>query len=283
MNKCFLLSVIWFVLPAFTWAQKQVGAGTGTHLQTGITYLSNNVYLGRQDSVPLPYITPALGYYHKSGFYLSGAVSYAAISGGYVDLATIEAGYDHKWNDKFDGGAYLDKYLFSGNSFAIRSEMNTGAGIYGSYDLGWLSLNAGAGISWSGAADFNWEGGIGHDFSFLDDKLSLEPELKVNAGTRNFYKQYYKAGRQHKIKKNGNAVNNPSAGTTLVESTGFAVMDYEFTCPLTYETKKWKWVATPVYAIPVNPAKIMEGSSLRKEKLTNLFYASVEIDYKLSL
>ncbi|MBS1653757.1 MAG: hypothetical protein JSU05_02840 [Bacteroidetes bacterium] len=281
MNKYTLFLVIVLVLPEFIWSQKK--EDTNSHLQTGLTYLDNNVYLGRQDSVPLPYITPAIGYYNKSGFYLSAAVSYAAISQGQVDLATIEAGYDHKWNDKFDGGAYLDKYLFSGNSFAIRSEMNTGAGIYGTYDLGLLSLDAGAGISWSNTADFNLEAGMAHSFSFMEDRLSLEPGLKMNAGTRNFYKQYYKAGRQHKIKKSGNTNSTSSSGTIIVETTGLAIMDYELTCPLTYETKKWKLVGTPVYAIPVNPAKLLDGSSLRKEKLADIFYGSIEIDYKFSL
>jgi hypothetical protein len=281
MNKYTLFLVSVLVLPVLLCAQKK--DDTNSHLQTGLTYLGNNVYQGRQDSIPLPYITPAIGYYNKSGFYLSAAVSYAAISQGQVDLATFEAGYDHKWNDRFDGGAYLDKYLFSGNSFAIRSEMNTGAGLYGTCDLRLLSLNAGAGISWGSVADFNLEGGVSHSFSFLEDRVSLEPGLKMNAGTRNFYKQYYKAGRQHKIKKNGNADNNSSSGIILVETTGLAIMDYELTCPLTYETKKWKLVGTPVYAIPVNPAKLLDGSSLRKEKLTEIFYGSIEIDYKFSL
>src|SRR5277367_2583446 len=36
-----------------------------------INYLSNNVYLGRKDSILSPYFTASLGYYHKSGLFVN--------------------------------------------------------------------------------------------------------------------------------------------------------------------------------------------------------------------
>ena len=52
-----------------------------------INYLNNNVYLGRKDSVPSPYITASLGYYHKSGLFVNASASYLMEPGqGRIDL-----------------------------------------------------------------------------------------------------------------------------------------------------------------------------------------------------
>ncbi len=40
-----------------------------SHFEAGISYQSNDVYLGRKDSTVLPYIIPAFSYYHLSGLY----------------------------------------------------------------------------------------------------------------------------------------------------------------------------------------------------------------------
>src|SRR5436305_9021637 len=42
-----------------------------SHFDGGISYLNNDVYLGRKDSSLLPYYIPVLSYYHKSGLYFS--------------------------------------------------------------------------------------------------------------------------------------------------------------------------------------------------------------------
>src|ERR1700733_16109732 len=51
-----------------------------SHFMASLTYLNNNVYLGRRDSVATPYLTPTFGYYHKSGLYISGSASYLALA-----------------------------------------------------------------------------------------------------------------------------------------------------------------------------------------------------------
>ena len=40
------------------------------------SYLTNAVYNGRKDSATLPYITPSLAYYDKSGFNIGVSASY---------------------------------------------------------------------------------------------------------------------------------------------------------------------------------------------------------------
>ena len=86
-----------------------------SYFQVGLKYLSDNVYLGRKDSATISYITPTLGYYNKSGFYITGGISYQPNNGANrIDLATIEAGYDFSIKDKFYGGLYAGKYFYSG-------------------------------------------------------------------------------------------------------------------------------------------------------------------------
>ena len=106
-----------------------------SYFQSGLKYLSDNVYLGRKDSAAISYITPVIGYYNKSGFYITGGISYQPDNGANrIDLATIEAGYDFSIKDKFYGGLYAGKYFYSGDSYAVNAEVNTGLGAYGSYD-----------------------------------------------------------------------------------------------------------------------------------------------------
>src|ERR1700674_4101386 len=65
-----------------------------SYWQAGINYLSDNVYLGRKDSVKIPYISPSIGYYDKSGFYVNGSLSLLPSSGNsHIDMASLEAGY----------------------------------------------------------------------------------------------------------------------------------------------------------------------------------------------
>ncbi|MDZ7648540.1 MAG: hypothetical protein U5K54_15875 [Cytophagales bacterium] len=46
-----------------------------------------------------PYLSPALTYYHKSGFYLHSSVSYLTAKGeGRIDMMTLSGGYDYYRN-----------------------------------------------------------------------------------------------------------------------------------------------------------------------------------------
>ena len=62
-----------------------------SYFMFGFNYLSNNVYLGRKDTVTIPYYTPYISYHNKNGIYVKGLVSYTTAKGGAIDLTTIEA------------------------------------------------------------------------------------------------------------------------------------------------------------------------------------------------
>ena len=49
-----------------------------SYFSSGTNYQTDNVYLGRKDSATIPYLSPRLGYYYKSGLFaeLKGNVEY---------------------------------------------------------------------------------------------------------------------------------------------------------------------------------------------------------------
>ena len=66
-----------------------------SYLAAGLSFLNNNVYLGRKDSINIPYITPDLAYYFKSGFYLEGSLSYVISSSqNRIDAVIFSGGYN---------------------------------------------------------------------------------------------------------------------------------------------------------------------------------------------
>ncbi len=282
MKNTIKLFVSFLVILPFL-SKAQDGDKEKSHFQVGVNYLTNNVYLGRKDSTSLPYITPSFGYYHKSGFHISGSLSYApSPEASQIDLFTIEAGYDFSVKDKFNGGVYVDKYFFNGTSFAINSEINTGLGAYASYNFGALTANGEVGTSIGTGTDFIASAGLSHKFSALDDHFSIEPGAKFNASGLNFYQAYYKKGRQFNVKKGGRRGGGGSgSGTnTTVQTTGFSIMDYELSVLVTYENSKFKLAFVPTYAIPVSPATVTTGATTGQESLSNTFFASFEVDYK---
>ena len=53
-----------------SFGQTKKAKETESYFKASASYLSNAVYNGRQDSLVTPYITPSLGYYDKTGFYI---------------------------------------------------------------------------------------------------------------------------------------------------------------------------------------------------------------------
>ena len=91
-----------------------------SYLAAGLSFLNNNVYLGRKDSVNIPYIIPDLAYYFKSGFYLEGSLSYVISSSqSRIDLATFEAGYRFTAKN-YSGEATASKFFYNSQSTNVK-------------------------------------------------------------------------------------------------------------------------------------------------------------------
>ncbi len=243
-----------------------------SYFKAEISYLSNSVYNGRKDSIVVPYVTAQLGYYDNSGLYITSSLSYLANSTGRIDLVTVEGGYDFAIGKNFTGELYASKYYYNKNSTAVTSQIKGMLGSSLSYDAGFLSFGGGIDLAFSQQSDIIVNYTVSHPFRFGSDSSiwTIEPSFKSNFGTQ----KYYEA--QKKAKKNG------GSATKITGSTAFVVLDYEFSLPLSYDTKKWGFSFTPSFAIPVNPISLTKpnGSIFLQEKLSNVFYAELGFNIK---
>lgn len=246
------------------------------YFKLAISYLTNAVYNGRKDSVVLPYITPSLGYYNKSGFYINGSLSYLSSSvQSRIDLFSLVTGYDFNISDKVSSGVYASKDFFNNSSTAVRSESNGSIGGNISYDPGFITVNGGINLMFSNRTDISLNGSLAHSFSLGDEEnaWNITPTLAVNVGTQNFYQDYIKNKAK---KKNGNT------GAVQVQQNKFGVLNYELSMPISYDAKKWGLYLTPTYAIPQNPISFTApgGNTFITEKLDNVFYAEFGVYVK---
>ncbi len=270
-----------------TMMMEQVKAQDSTsNFKLALSYLSNSVYNGRKDSAVLPYITPSLGYYHKSGWFLLGSLAYSAAAGdSRVDHFNLEVGYEFKLDPKVNGGIYGSKYFYNVASTDVRSEMKGGVGGNISYDPGLIALTAGADLSFSSKTDIDLSGAISHGF-YLGEKGSewaIVPTVTTHIGTQNYYTDYISFRKSTNAirgrgRGRGNTVTTTTTTTTTRSSSKFGVLDYELSVPVEYTGRKWGLFLTPVYAIPQNPVAVSSSatsSTYITENLVNTFYVTI--------
>ena len=261
-------------------------------------YLSNAIYSGRGDSAAVPYMRSSIGYYDKSGFHIDAGASLLlnATDTKRIDLITLEAGYAFKISKKMEGEISASKFFYTDASYAVTSELQAITGADVGYDLGPVSLNAGAELLFSSNTDIATGFKVAHYFEKwpVQKRWTVSPAIELNAGTQYFNEAYYKNrkftfttsgspgnnGNGHPRRGHSNSGNSGSNSTiikTLVFHTKnkFTLLDYEFSLPITYETRRWCLYTTPVFAIPVNPATYAVDGVLRKENLSNRFFIEI--------
>ena len=260
-----------------------------SHWVFGATYQSNDVYLGRKDSVAVPYLTPSIGYHDKSGLFITGSFSYLpGADENRIDVSTVEAGYSHS-SDKFNVELSVAKDFYSDQSFAVTSEIKGRFSASLSYDLGFIEPSLDLGAEFSDQADIGIGFGVGHSFTIIEDVFEVDPTVHVNGATQNFYGNYYSKRRYNPNRKGGNSKNTTAA--SLANASQFQIMDYEFEAPFEYTVKKkLKFNFTPTIAIPVNPSTVTTVSKstgntattqTSVESLSSVFYFSLGFSYTL--
>jgi len=260
-----------------------------SYFQVGLSYLNDNVYSGRKDSVRIPYLTPSLGFYHKSGLYLSASFSYVPDSTSRIDAVLLEGGYDFTIG-KFEGEINASKNYYNANSTNVKSEIAGSLSFSGALDFDVLRPTATFGLNFGSATDYELDLGLEHTFATADDKLEITPSFLLNAGTQNYYGSYYSKRRYTKRKTKAGIPITYQVSADLSEVSRFKVMDYEFSVPVDYTAGKFTFSFSPVLALPVNPNTVTlvltpsSGPQLSKtftEKLGNTFYWSLGVTCKL--
>lgn len=240
----------------------------------GFNYLSNNVYLGRKDTSVIPYYSPYIGYHLKDGLYAKGMLSFTSADGFHQDLATLEAGYDHSFNDHFNGGLNIDKFFYNKNSISIRANTTASGGINGQYTNNVIEPTASFDVNINRrSTDYVAALALDHDFLLAQRKLHIIPTVLINAGTQHYLDEYY-VNRINKKEKT-------KLTKVLQNAQRFVPLDYELNVKTTYMTPKWLFTFIPTYAIPVSPATLMlPGGHIVTEKLSNSFYVELDICHR---
>jgi hypothetical protein len=245
---------------------------TKSYFMYGLNYLSDNVYLGRKDSTTLPYVSPYIGYHHQSGLYIKGTGSYAPTK-HIVDLAVIEAGYEHSFGDHFNSGINVDKFFYNKTSTSIRGNTQGSAGIFGQYSNDWVQPQVTFNLDFSKKTDYVLTLQLDHEFKLINNTLTIAPTTEMNVGTRHFYDQYFvnrltKKDKTLKLKQ------------VLADAGRFKALDYELSLPVTYRITKWLFKLTPTYVIPLNPVTITFPKQTFTEKVSNSFYVELDICHR---
>ncbi len=239
----------------------------------GVNYLSNNVFMGRADTVKTPTILPEMKYIFKNGIYLAATADYIPNRvANKLDGGSAAFGYDFDITDAFSGGLSFTKLFYNTNSTQIGSSINSTINANLSYNIADV-------ITPMISADYNFlkqdfghdiflNAGLSHDFAIdgiLGDKdlLIISPSVNVNAGTQNFYDAYFVL-KKYKLTKKASQLLQ-AAESLIATKEGklskFKLLDYELSAPVEYKAGVLILSFTPTYAVAENklPPRVTNG------------------------
>ena len=245
-----------------------------TYFYAGANYLSNNVYMGRKDSARLPYVSPYIGYQVALGFYVRGAVAYAATGNtGHFDQLALEGGYDRTFGYHVLVGASYEYDKYQRNSPSITASITGKTNIYCLYrnatfepQLSFTSLSGKSSDMAIGAS-------VAHNLRFLSNTLNIFPMLTVYAGSDNFYNDYYNT---RLIK-----TDQLTAPAVVVKDAGnLRLLAAEVAVKAVYRVNEWLFTLKPTMAIPMSGQKLYLPTGIANEKLRNTLYVELDICHR---
>lgn len=247
-----------------------------SELRIGILYTSDYYFMGRSDSAKAPYLSPSVGYYHKSGLSIRSALSYLTTSGeGRIDLYTISGGYDY-YGSQFAAGISLSQYFFNDLSYVVQAEMSTFLNVHGGYDFSAFMLFADVSFGFSEGTDVFVGAEINRTFYAIRNKLRITPAIYINAGSQNYYSEYYTMRNEQtgagKGKGKGGSTTQPIQNTQILESEKFQILDYEADVQISYKMGKIRLFAAATWTFPKNPSTVITDQGTYEEELKNGFY-----------
>jgi hypothetical protein len=263
-----------FSLPAFS----QDHINSHNKGLAGISYTSNAVYLGRRDSVDLPYLTAVLGYHASSGFFVEGSTSLALSSGAGFDMFEAKMGYGFDIGN-FNGEFSAAHEFYSDKSFSVKSAIQNTIAFSGSYSTSAIGIMTEDALNFSSSPDLAIGLGLNHRFSWMKDALSATPQIMANASSQNYYKDYF-LKKKYSVKRRRKNAGTQPVTINFNSSTNFRLMDYEISLPFEYTQGRYNFFLDPIYAIPENPAQVKVNAKVFTEKLDPCFYGEVGVKVK---
>ena len=258
---------------------------TSSSFKFGVSYLSNNVYMGRTDTATTPAIIPSVKYTFKNGIYFSGNLYYLPTKPTQkIDGGDLAGGYDFDISDDVSAGGSFTRYFFSSTSTQIASAISSTINANINWDNDYLSpaLNVDYNLNVAGINnDFLLSPAVAHDFIAVGvfgktDIFLISPTVTLNAGTQNFYDAYLnkKKLKSKKLTKLQTALLTKYEG----QLGQFGILDYELSAPIEYKSGHFIFQLTPTYAIVQNqlPKQIAEQLSDQSA----VFYIEVGVSLK---
>ncbi|MGM0579560.1 MAG: hypothetical protein ACQETL_02695 [Bacteroidota bacterium] len=246
-----------------------------SELRIGILYTSDYYFMGRSDSAKAPYLSPSVGYYHKSGLSIRSALSYLTTSGeGRVDLYTFTGGYDY-YGRKFAAGISISQYFFNDLSYVVQAEMSTFVNVHGGYDFSAFMIFADVSLGFSEGTDVFLGAEINRTFYAIRNKLRITPAVYINAGSQKYYNEYYTMRNEQTGAGKGKGKGGtpqPIQNSQILESEKFQILDYEADVQVSYKMGKIRLFAATTWTFPKNPSTIVTDQGNYEEELKNGFY-----------
>lgn len=245
-----------------------------TYTSIGANFLSNNVYMGRKDTVRLPYASAYVGYNHYTGLYVKGIASYAYTNrNGQFDLLSVQGGWDHLFGNRLLAGLYGAMNFNYRNSKSVRSDIQQSFGGYARLRNNWIEPQISVTSNSSAATDIVWTVSAEHRFRFVDNSVNIIPTLSVNAGSKNFYNTYMS---RRILKKTGIVSDNPVQGAENLKP-----LSLELSGVLIYRTAGgMQYTLTPTLIAPLGASTIRLPGRVVKERLTNSIVVELDICYR---
>jgi hypothetical protein len=258
-------------------------------LKFGIDYLSNNVFVGRTDTVNTPVITPNIKYTFKSGVYFSGSLEILPNrKKNKLDGGDLALGYDFDLTDDLSGGVSYSKLFYSSTSTQVSSSISStfnGNLDYDIADIVTASVSMDYNINKTNISnDFMFNFAISHDFIAEGifgnkDILLISPMVASNSGTQNFYDGYLVRKKLKNAKRN--AAQTKLFNTYTADLSQFKLLDYEISLPIEYKADQFIFHIIPTYALAENQfqsAAIQKILGLSSQQ--TVFYVEVGVALK---
>ena len=264
------------------------------------SFLTNDVYNGRQDSIVKPYLKPAISYVNKSGFSTSLSGYYLTLPNqNRFDYFSVDMDYSYHPTTEMTTGISANRTFYNKSSTALKSSLIGSLGVNLAYDFGFIEVMTEGGILFSEKKDLSLDIEFLHEFSIGEDdtKFSITPTFDIEMNTVNYYEGYLNR-KVHGKKGKKAVINSTTVSQVFVNKNKFSLMTYEISSPVSYEFNHFVLFATPTFAIPQNPihtttqtkttsstgvvtTTFKDSTPISEKKLKPLFFAEIGLYYKL--
>jgi hypothetical protein len=260
-------------------AQEEASKKTAT-ITAALLYSSNISYFGQSTNEKLPYLLANVTLRLPVGISFS-AGSYKLLNyGSGLSETDVGAGYDYDFNEHLTLGASYTHSFFSSNSPLLQASNTNNINFSASYLLPIFKSAFSADYAFGQQNDVflslnnSKEITLGNPFSDKNT-VYIEPAIELVAGTRRFY-ETYAVSKGKRDKANGKVLQSPgnsgSAGTstTIVESSGFNMLSYNFKLPLSFS--RANYVAELNYQFSILGPKAQEELKKQQSYFGMAFY-----------